>query len=105
MTAQSPTIKNSIKIQNNIIPSKEEYYKAVIYRANMENYRLYDKDVILPFQEGFECVMLSAKSLAERGITIDVDSYQKEFSSNFVLPLFSITEDGHLIATYQKVGK
>jgi hypothetical protein len=103
--AQGGTLKNSLKIQNNKFPSKEEYYKVAIYKASMENYRLRDKDVVLTFSEGFECVMLSAKSLAERGVTVDIDSYQTDFSYNFVLPIFSLTEDGHLIAIYQKVGK
>ena len=105
LVAQNTTVKNSIKIQNNKFPDKEEFYKSSIYKADMESYRLRDKDVILAFSEGFECVMLSARYLANKGITIDVDSYQTNFSFNFKLPVFSIAENGNLIATYQKVGK
>ena len=103
--AQSWTIKKSILIKNNKFPEKEEYYKAAIYKADMESYRLRDKDVVLTFAEGFECVMLSARSVANNGVAIDVDSYQKDFSFNFKLPVFSIGENGNLIATYKKVGK
>ncbi len=105
LMAQSTTIKNSIKIQNNKFPDKEEFYKSSIYKADMESYRLREKDVVLIFSEGFECVMLSARSLANKGIMIDLDSYQTSFSFNFKLPVFSLAENGNLIATYQKVGK
>ncbi len=103
--AQGGTIKNSIVIQNNKSPEKEGYYKDAIYQANMEGYRLKEKDVTLQFAEGFQCVMLSAKSLKNKGIKIDVDSYLLDFPYSYKMPLFSLTADGHLIASYQKVSK
>ena len=103
--AQGATVKNSIVIVNNTIPEKESYYKEAIYKANMESYRLREKNDTLKFKEGFDCVLLSAKELSNKGITIDVDSYQKDFVYNFRKPEFSITNDGYLVATYIKVSK
>ena len=105
MKAQTATVENSIKIQNNKFSDKEEYYTAAIYESNLESYRLRDKDVTLTFSEGFECVLFSATALANKGIKIDVNSYQTEFDSKFILPTFSITEDRKLIATYKKISK
>ena len=105
LIAQGATVKNSIIIQKNKTPNKQEFYQSAIYRADMESYRLRCKDVILTFSEGFECVLLSAKSVSEKGILIDVNSYQTDFSDNFILPTFSITADGYLVALYQKAVK
>ncbi len=103
--AQTVTVENSIKIQNNRHQDKEEYYKALIYESNMEGYRLRNEDVILTFSEGFECVLYSANTLLNKGIKIDTASYQTEFSCKFILPVFSISEDRNIIATYVKVSK
>ena len=103
--AQTVTVEKSIKIQKNKHPDKEEYYKALIYESNMEGYRLRNEDVILTFSEGFECVLYSANTLLNKGIKIDTASYQTEFSSKFILPIFSISEDRNIIATYLKVSK
>ena len=103
--AKGGTIKNSIVIQNNKNPEKEGYYKDAIYKANMEGYRLKEKDVTLQFAEGFQCVLLSAQTLKSKGINIDVDSYLTDFPYPYKMPVFSLTGDGHLIATYQKISK
>ncbi len=99
------TVKNSIIIINNKSPEKETFYKESIYKANMEPYRLKEKNDTVKFAEGFQCVILAAKQLAATGITIDADLYQSNFVYNYRKPEFSITEDGHLIATYIKVSK
>lgn len=96
------TVPNSIEIKNNKHPEKEKYYKDLIYKADMENYRLKEKDVVLKFTEGFECVLLSAKSLAASGKHINTDSYQMEFPEGFIMPSFSISQNGTLIAGYTK---
>lgn len=102
---QGATVKNSIVIVNNKFPDKENYYKEAIYKANMEGYRLRETNDTLKFKEGFDCVLLSAKELLNKGIAIDLDSYQLNFVYNYRKPEFSITDDGYLVATYIKVSK
>ncbi|MHB8260673.1 MAG: hypothetical protein ACYDCN_06665 [Bacteroidia bacterium] len=99
------TIPNSFKIINNNHPEKEAFYIASIEKANMENYRLKDKEVILKFDNGFECVMLSAKDLFMIGKSINAVNYQESFPINFSLPFFNILQDGHLMAKYPNKGK
>ncbi len=105
LLAQVTTIKNSIVIKNNHHPEKETFYKEAIYRSEMENFRLREKDVVLKFSDGFECVMLSAKTLKEKGENIDLNNYQMDFIPKFVLPIFTITQEGMLVASYEKVIK
>jgi hypothetical protein len=102
---QAITVKNSIVIINNKSSEKENYYKEAIYKANMEGYRLKETNDTLKFKEGFDCVLLSAKELSNKGITIDVNSYQEHFVYNYRKPEFSITDDGHLVATFIKISK
>ncbi len=103
--AQTQAASNSIIIKNNQHPEQEAFYKGAILRANMEAYRLKSTNVTITFAEGFECELVAASTLVQLGSPIDVDSYQNSFSTNFILPVFSITADGYLIATYQKTGK
>jgi hypothetical protein len=97
------TAKNSITIQNNQHPEKEQYYKDLIYKADMENYRLKEKDVVLKFTEGFECVLLSAQKISKLGKSVSVESYKTEFTEEFVMPSFSISQNGTIMAAYPKV--
>ncbi|HEX7413863.1 MAG TPA: hypothetical protein VF411_07430 [Bacteroidia bacterium] len=99
------TIPNSFKIINNQHPESEAFYIASITKASMENYRLKDKEVTLKFDNGFNCVMLSAKDLFRSGKSINASNYQESFPINFSLPVFNILQDGHLMAKYPNVGK
>ena len=102
LSAQT-TIKNSFIIQNNKLPDKEEYYKTVLYKAEMEGFRLQDKDEVLTFKEGFEVVMLSAKKLKEKGLSIDIENYKKEFTKEFIMPVFNIGNGDYIMAQYNYV--
>ena len=64
-----------------------------------------EKDVTIEFAEGFECVLLSAKAVAKKGVAVDLDLYQEDFIEKFELPTFSIANNGNLIATYPKIFK
>ena len=102
---QGITVKNSIVIINNKSPEKENYFKEAIYKANMEGYRLKETNDTLKFKEGFDCVLISARELSNKGIAIVTDSYQEHFVYNYRKPEFSITEDGQLVATFIKISK
>ena len=97
------TIKNSFIIQNNKFPDKEEYYKTVLYKAEMEGFRLQDKDEVLTFKEGFEVVMLSAKKLKAKGVSIDIENYKNEFTKEFIMPIFNIGNGDYIMAQYNYV--
>lgn len=103
LTAQATTPINSFKISNNKSPDKEELYKITIAKADMENFRLKEKTVTLKFAEGFECVLLSAKTLANMGVSVNINDYKNDFPENFVMPAFSIAPNGTIIAGYTKV--
>lgn len=88
-----------------VTSGKEQFYKMAIALADMENYRLREKEVILEFEEGFKCVLPSAKQLIIKGHNVDPNRYQENFPVGFLLPVFSIKSDGQLIAKYEKVFK
>jgi len=103
--AQIGTIEKSITIENNLHPEKEAYYKESIYKANMEQYRLKDKNVTLHFSEGFDCVLLAAKALFSQGIKIDETLYPSDFDPKLEAPKFSLSPDGFLLALHTKHSK
>jgi hypothetical protein len=84
---------------------KLAFYKESISKANMESYRLREKEVIIQFEEGFECILPSAKQLIIKGYELDPNSYQLDFSNRFLMPVFQILADGQLVAKYEKVFK
>ena len=101
----SQTIANSFKITNNRHPENETFYTSSILKADMEKYRLRDKEVTIKFENGFDCVMLSAKQLFLKGIKINALNYEEAFPVLFSMPVFSILQDGHLMAVYQNVSE
>jgi hypothetical protein len=82
------------EIKNNTNKSKQEFYSASISSANLENFRLRDKSVVIKFSEGFECVLISATELKKKYSSVNVNQYKTEFPSNYTMPKFSISENG-----------
>ena len=101
----SQTIPNSFKIINNRHPENEAFYITSIEKASMEKYRLKDKEVTLTFENGFDCVMLSAKELFMSGKKVNAANYEESFSSKFILPVFTVIDGGQLTARYENRGK
>lgn len=66
----------------------------------MEKFRLQDKEVTLKFDNGFDCIMTSAKQLFLNGNNINATSYELEFTKDYSLPNFNILESGQLMAVY-----
>jgi hypothetical protein len=105
---QSNSVTESGKkfyLTGSIDNNKKAFYISSIEKADMESYRLRDKEVIVEFKEGFKCVLPSAKQLIITGSQIDPNSYKEGFDNRFVMPVFSIQTDGHLVAEYEKVFK
>ena len=98
LTAQ--TIQGSFKIINNKHPESEAFYISSIEKASMESYRLQSEEVTLKFENGFECVLLSAKQVFLIGKIINVSTYLDKFSVDYSLPTFTVLESGQLIAVY-----
>jgi hypothetical protein len=84
--------------------TKDEFSKA-ISAANLETYRLKSKEVVLKFEEGFDCILVPAETLKKQGISINTQLYNTEYPDNYKLPLFSILKDGTLKATYESISK
>lgn len=96
----SQTLTNSFKIVNNQHPEQESFYVASIEKANMESYRLQNKDVTVHFENGFDCVFMSAKTLFLKGKQINPITYQEIFLENFKIPVFNIISSGRLVAIF-----
>jgi hypothetical protein len=100
---QNKTIPNSIILKGVTDDSKLKYFETCILNASMESFRLKETDVVIKFKEGFECTLLSAKSLYIKGILVDPSNYQSKFNSEYRLPIFSISKSGSLLAEYSPV--
>lgn len=96
--SQSKTLANSFEIIGDYDKSKLAFYEASILNANMEQYRLREKNVIVNFKEGFECIFYSAKRLSAKGMNIQFENYPIDFVEEFTLPVFSINSNGSLAA-------
>jgi hypothetical protein len=105
LSAQMNQGSKGFVIKQNSEPAKETSYKTAISAADLENYRLRDNDVTLHFEEGFDCVLYSAKSLFIKGLNINANDYKTSFSTDFILPVFSISASGILIAKYDVLDK
>lgn len=99
------TLPNSFEITQNTLVSQEDFYKHSILDANLENYRLKSKRVLLNFENGFVVELLSADELYSKNNSIDINSYQTEFPKNYLLPTFKVLSNGSLVATYHKWNK
>jgi hypothetical protein len=99
------TIQGSFKILNNKHPENEAFYIASIEKASMETYRLATEEVILTFENGFECELLSAKQLFLNGKSVNPNEYKSSLPMFYPLPVFEILKDGHLMAVYSKPTK
>jgi hypothetical protein len=104
-SAYAQTITGSFKIINNTHPEQEKFYISSIEKSNMENYRLQDKETIVHFENGFDCVFASAKDLFLNGRQLNAASYQEDFAKNFIQPTFNITASGYLVAIYHNKTK
>lgn len=105
--AQSPasTVPGSFQLVKNQSPEKAAFYSGAILKSNLESYRLKNKRVVLEFKNGFECELLSAKELFLKGDKVDMNTYSENFDKDFVLPVFSVSDNGWLMAEYITTGK
>ena len=99
------TVPGSFKIINNNHKEQEAFYISSIEQANMENYRLKDKNVTIHFENGFDCVMISAKELFMNGKSLHAGTYPESFSATYTLPVFFILPEGGIVASYSVPDK
>jgi hypothetical protein len=99
-SAYAQTMPGSFKIINNSHPEREKFYISSIEKADMESYRLKNKEVTVHFENGFDCIFTSAKALFLAGKQINATSYQEDFAANFLLPSFNIVSSGNLVAIF-----
>ena len=103
--AFAQTIPGSFKLINNQHPEQESFYIASITKADMESYRLQSKEVTVHFENGFDCVMVSAKELFMNGKSLNAGNYSESFLANYTLPVFFILPEGGIVATYSVPDK
>lgn len=94
--------KDSYKIITNTSNQSDDYFVKVLSKANIESFRLRDKEVVITFKEGVECVLLPATTLKANGEDINLSGYKDSFPKDYKLPIFSINPNGHLLAEYKK---
>lgn len=103
---QNHTIPGSFSLIGEDNQAKKTFYVQSIESADMEKFRLRNEDVALHFQNGFECVLFSAKSLIVKGIDVNPNLYQEKFAPTYVLPVFTIQPSGQIVgevSTFQKI--
>lgn len=83
----------------------EHQIDSFICKAKLENFRLRSSKTTLPFDNGFEIVLLSADELVHLGLISSSESYQSEFPADYRLPVFHVTATGGLTAGYIASGK
>lgn len=108
ISAQSQSIlnkKESFLVVSNNSSHSEEYFLDALSDANMETYRLRNKDVTIVFKEGVEIVLLSATKLVNKGENLDINDYKVSFSEKFLIPIFSVSSNGGLLAEYKAKRK
>jgi hypothetical protein len=106
ISAQEKTYPSSFTIIGENDQQKLDFYSESILNASMENYRLLDTDLTLKFKEGFECIMFSAKKVAASGgSNINLSNYLETFPSKYILPVFSITQDGKILGEVNRNEK
>lgn len=100
------TIKGSFKIINSTDKEKEAFYVSSIENADMEVYRLKNKEVTLHFENGFDCILISAKDLYLIDNKINPSQYNDTtLMEDISLTTFFITDSGLIKAKLSQVGK
>ena len=84
---------------------KIQFYTVSISKANLESYRLKNKRDTLEFKNGFRLVLLSAKEMFLKGISVDINLYKESKDPLVPQPLFVVFENGWLGAEIQSTGK
>ena len=102
---QNQTISDSFSIIGEESQSKKEFYVQAIEKADMEQFRLRNDDVTLHFQNGFDCVLLSAKALVIKGVSVNPNLYVEKFAPKYILPVFTIQASGQITGEVPYVGK
>ena len=102
---QNQTIPGSFSIIGEDNQTQKTFYVQSIEKADMEKFRLRNEDVALHFQNGFECVLFSAKSLIIKGINVDPNLYPDQFKATYTLPVFTIQPSGQIVGEVSKFQK
>lgn len=102
---QNHTIPGSFSIIGEESESKRTFYIQSIESANMEQFRLKNQDVALHFENGFECVLFSAKSLIIKGVAVNPNLYKETFDLTYTLPVFLVQPSGQIVGQVSKFEK
>lgn len=103
--AQEKTFPSSFTLVGENESQKLAFYTQSVLNASMEQYRLLNTDVTLNFKEGFNCILFSAKKVSMTHKHIDLTKYVESFPANYLLPVFSVATDGHILGEVKPFGK
>lgn len=105
----SKTLPGSFIIHGNYDSAKMDFFRKSIEKANFEQYRLKDANVVLTFKNGFTLELLSAKECAMKGISKSFNpnmyAERNSFPSDFFYPIFEIVSNGWVLAEVQSKSK
>ena len=105
MFSQKMTDPASFKIENESSARELNQYNSILAKSNLESFRLRDEDVMMEFESGAKVVLFSASSLKSKGVVVDVSKYAETFPEEYTLPIFRVTDSGHLLTLYGKKRK
>lgn len=84
-------------------PIEEKMQKAA-QEADLDIYRLRDKQRVLTFKNGGTIVLYSAKELKAKGKNIDPMNYPEDTPKGYKEPVYDLTVDGKLVQYYEPVS-
>lgn len=84
-------------------PIEEKMQKAA-EEADLDIYRLRDKQRILNFKNGGAIVLYSAMELKSKGKNIDPLNYPEDTPKGYKEPVYDLTAEGKLVQYYEPVS-
>lgn len=84
---------------------KGPLYQKILDSADLESFRLKTKRDTLTFSNGMKVELLSAQELFINGYNIDPSNYSDTRDPKYTKPTFMITNEGYLIALYNRIEK
>lgn len=103
--AQTETKTFNITNNGTVTLSDLPKYENAILTANMESFRNKTTRTTLYFDNGLTIELLSAQELYILGVNINPNDYVDSRDPKFTFPTFHLTNEGHLLAFYQSIGK
>lgn len=100
LTTAGAQIKEAFTIVDNGGVADLTPYIEALNNADMNSFRLLSKRVKIKFDTGVEAELFSAKEISISGAFINLEIFKDDFQPGFIMPAFSISENGYVLAKY-----